>query len=156
MRLPLLAGKISYVLGYPFIRIWLWRSQRVYVLLCVGDQILVTKNWLGLHRRWRLPGGGCHRSEQDIDALVREAREELGIRLAASGIQPLSARPIHSKKGYSYSLFIMQLPQKPPLNVNSAEIVETEWIRREQLCKTPITIELKSALQLLASHQTVL
>ncbi len=156
MRSPLFIGKISYVLGYPFIRIWLWRSQRVYVLLCVGDEILVTKNWLGLHRRWRLPGGGRHASEEDIAALVREVREELGIRIATASLQTLSAAPIHSKKGYSYSLFTMHLSQKPHLSINSAEIVASEWIRRDRLGRLPISSELKCAIQLLASRQTVL
>ena len=34
---------------------------------------------------WELPGGKVHDGEADLDALVRECREELGVTIAAAG-----------------------------------------------------------------------
>lgn len=152
MRLPLFIGKLSYLFGYPFIRLWLWRSHRVYVLLVVDDAILVSKNWLGLHKRWRMPGGGAHQGEDEKVALEREVQEELGIQLDVSQAQQLTPQPVRSKKGYSYSVYTLKLAQQPQLVVNQAEIVATAWIQRDILKKTAMSSELSKALQLLAQY----
>ena len=34
---------------------------------------------------WELPGGKVHDGESDLDALVRECREELGVTISATG-----------------------------------------------------------------------
>ncbi len=152
MHAPLIIGKISYVLGYPFIRLWLWRSHRVYVLIIVDDALLVSKNWLGLHRKWRLPGGGAHKGEDEKVALQREVQEELGIQINVSSAQKLTPQPIRSNKGYSYSVYTVNLAQQPILAVNHAEIVATAWIQHDDLKNITTSCELATALQLLAHH----
>lgn len=156
MKLPLFMGKISYIIGYPGIRVWLWRSHRVYIVLQVNNTILVTKNWLGLHKKWRLPGGGMHDSEDEITALLREVNEELGIQLHPEQLRALTQAPIKTKRGYHFSLYHLVLAQKPALHTNTAEIVATDWLPLDEIIHLSVNTEIRHAAWLLARHKTML
>lgn len=127
MRLPALLGRIAYILAYPAIRLAVWRSHRAYVLIVCDNDILLTKNWMGLQRIWRLPGGGVHRSEPSHIAAVRELHEELGLVAPPDELYTLNTAPLRAGGGYTYDVFVWRLDQKPATIAQRHEIFETTW-----------------------------
>ena len=63
-------GQITFKIGRPFLRLYLKRTTRAYVLMFHGRKVLVIKNWLG-RGKWALPGGGIHKYEDDRAGSVR-------------------------------------------------------------------------------------
>jgi len=65
-------------------------TERAEPLVIVGAAIIVDGRVLGCERadppesagRWEFPGGKVEPGENDIDALVRECEEELGVKIA--------------------------------------------------------------------------
>jgi 8-oxo-dGTP diphosphatase len=65
-------------------------TERVNPLVIVGAAIVVDGRVLGCERaeppesagRWEFPGGKVEPGENEIDALVRECEEELGVKIA--------------------------------------------------------------------------
>lgn len=53
----------------------------VAALIKKGNQVLLTQRWPGRHLglTWEFPGGKVEEGEDDIEALERELREELGV-----------------------------------------------------------------------------
>lgn len=147
MKLPLFIGKSVYILTKPGIYRMLKGSVRVYVVIRAGNDILVTKNWLGLHKVWRLPGGGIQKGETITDALQREVREELGLKIDTNNLKQLQKNAYYEPtKKFKYYLFLLDSAEKPNLQVNQKEIVASEWIPTNELHKLPISEELKIAL----------
>jgi 8-oxo-dGTP pyrophosphatase MutT (NUDIX family) len=81
--LPVPLRRAGYRVAHALLRRW-WRIRRpatrgVKCIVRHGDDVAYVRHTYGDRRRWELPGGGARRREQLIDAVVREAREELGI-----------------------------------------------------------------------------
>lgn len=150
MKLPLFIGKAVYIITKPGIYRMLKGSTRVYVIIKVSDEILVTKNWLGLHKTWRLPGGGVQNNENIIEALHREVQEELGIEIEQNKLHALQKDSFFEPtKKFNYFLFLLEYTDKPTLNVNQKEIVAAEWLKTDTLTSQPLSEELHTALNLL-------
>lgn len=128
MILPKLLGKIAYIVTWPGIRLLLLNSQRAYLVIQVGNEVFVTKNWLGLHKKWRLPGGGLKNNEDKIKGLARELNEEIGLDLTKYQVTTLTASPISNSAGYQYSLYQLKIHKKPALNIDQQEIADYAWI----------------------------
>jgi ADP-ribose pyrophosphatase YjhB (NUDIX family) len=149
MKLPLFIGKVVYIVTKPAIYHMLKGSKRVYVVIKVNDEILVTKNWLGLHKTWRLPGGGMQANETPLQALKREVHEELGIELEENKLMTLQNEPCTEPvKKFEYFLYFLEYTEKPQLFVNEKEIVASEWIPLPALATQPVSEELNVALNL--------
>lgn len=148
MKLPLFIGKALYIITKPGIHRMLKGSTRVYVLFRVGDEVLVSKNWLGLHKTWRLPGGGMQKDETPTQALAREVKEELGVDIEENKLQPLQYEPYfeHQKK-FTYWLYVLPYEAKPELHINEKEIVAAEWMHIAKLATAPLSEELKIAIR---------
>lgn len=133
MKLPKTFGKIIYLIGYPIIYKKIRGSLRAYVVILVGNKILLTKNWLGLHRDWRLPGGGVNPGEDPLNAVVREVSEEVGIAIDPTCLTMVTKQPHRSKHGYYYHIYTTTLKNQPSLNVCTDEIVKAEFVDYKQL-----------------------
>jgi 8-oxo-dGTP diphosphatase len=68
-------------------------TERAGPLIIVGAAIIADGRVLGCERaeppesagRWEFPGGKVEPGENDLDALVRECEEELGVKIALGG-----------------------------------------------------------------------
>lgn len=150
MQKPKFLGKTLYIITKPAIYRLLKDTTRVYAVITVGNELLVTKNWLGLHATWRLPGGGVKHGEPVMIALHREITEELGITLPPAAIQPLHQEVLYTpEKRFYFWLYRVQLPEKPLLNINKAELLDAAWQPLSDLEMQVCSAELAKALELL-------
>ena len=129
MKIPKTIGKVAYLAGYPFIYILMRGSTRAYLaVIRVKNQVLVTKNWLGLHRDWRLPGGGVLPGEALPAAVAREVSEETGIVLDPQQLKPVTEQACRSKHGFYYHIYEVTLKDEPPICIRHNEIVDAEFV----------------------------
>lgn len=83
-------GGRAAVLAGHLARLTAVHTERATPLIIVGAAIIVDGRVLGCERaeppevagRWEFPGGKVEPGERDVDALVRECEEELGVRVA--------------------------------------------------------------------------
>lgn len=129
MKKPLVVGRILYFFGYPILWKMLHNTTRAYVLVVVGSEVLVTKNFLGFHKIWRLPGGGLKKGEDRKLAVIRELAEEVGITTEVDCLQLLNAKPLKAPTfGYDYYLYVLKLSKKPIITVDKHEIANAEFL----------------------------
>ena len=148
MNPPKIAGKIIYFFGYPIFRILIKGTHRAYVVIIHKDTVLVTKNWLGFQKKWRLPGGGVHRGESAAVAAQRELVEELGISVESNDFVRLNDLPINAQYGYTYDLFMINVANKPRMRIDNREIITALFVPRTQLSTDVLSEELAEALRL--------
>lgn len=133
-KLYIALGRVLYVLLLPVIRLIIKRTHRVYVAICVDDEVLVVKNWLA-RDTWRLPGGGYNkRTESEKQAAAREINEELGIEIDKNNLRKVySDIHITDKLGFRYSVYTAKLLKKPMLKIQSTEITQHKWVKMGNL-----------------------
>ena len=121
------AGNIIFWLAWPALWIYLRIGKRTRLLLICGDEFLVLKGWLG-PGDWILPGGGLHRHEDPESGLLRELREETGIRLQKGTVKfaYTATQSSHGLK-FTYNCFTAVLPSKPKVKIQAAEIADYAW-----------------------------
>lgn len=128
MKLPRKFGIVAFWLSWPGLWLYLRGSQRTRLLICCGNQILVTRTWMG-DGRWSLPGGGLHRHEDKISGLLREVREEIGVRLSTASLRPLTSA-VYRAHGLRFQChyFMTTLKQRPALRLQQLEISDAQWV----------------------------
>ena len=120
-------GKITYIVAFIPIRLLLLGTTRVYLVLVVDNKIIVTKNWLGLHIKWRLPGGGVKKGEQSSRALARECQEEIGLSISIEDLVLITKTAVRAN-GYKFYLYKLNLANIPNIKINNQEIVQHDWL----------------------------
>lgn len=151
MRLPAFVGRVAYFVGYPIFRLLIKNSYRAYVVVKYENTILVTKNWLGAQKKWRLPGGGVHQNERPARAASRELEEEVGIRIAEKQLTQLTNTAIEARYGYLIELFVINVKSKPRIRIDEREILRAQFVSIDELKRGVISEELAEALVLLES-----
>lgn len=148
MKPSKLFGKLIYFFGYPVLRYLLHGTTRAYVVLQVGDEVLLTKNWLEFHKKWRLPGGGLKSGEQPLFAVQRELKEELGIAMHERNFIQVNKAAFRHSFNYDYFLFELRLPEKPLLKLDTIDIYSAEFVPIKKLESLPLSEEIANYLEL--------
>lgn len=148
MKPPKIFGPIIYFFGYPVFRLLIKNTNRAYVLVRTNNSILLTKNWLGFQRKWRLPGGGIKGQENPAVAAARELAEEVGIAINISDLKLITKLPIDSDFRYKYWLYELNIAKPLKLNIDEREILQAKYINIKQLNKLTLSEEANNALRL--------
>ncbi len=126
-------GIIIFWLTWPGLWLMLYWSKRTRILITCGDEIVVVKAWLS-NGKWSLPGGGIHHREDPLIAVVREAKEEIGLSLSESSVVSIGSYRYH-QNGLSFSCaeYTIALSRKDALKAQLGEIAEAVWIHSSEL-----------------------
>jgi 8-oxo-dGTP pyrophosphatase MutT (NUDIX family) len=144
-------GQFLYLLSYPGLLLLIKGTKRAYVIVVFENKVLVTKNWLGFRRKWRLPGGGAKNNESYMQAAIREVKEEVGIDLNGYVVKPID-EPIRHKKGFYFQTFITELERYPEIVTEFPEIWKAEFIDIDKLSNDEISQQVKHALSKLGKN----
>jgi ADP-ribose pyrophosphatase YjhB (NUDIX family) len=137
-------GTLLFYLLWPLVWFYAPLRVRVRVIIKVGDEVLIVRNWFGPNID-QLPGGGMKFGESLIESASREISEETGVFLDSSLLKLLSENvQIVRIQGlllrYKYVLAV--LSEKPNIKP-SLEITKYKWITKKDLNIPP---NVKSAL----------
>lgn len=143
--LPLWLGKIGYIFTRPGVYALIRFTRRSYVVIRVKDEIIVTKDWLDMHKNWRLPGGGVKHSETPMIGARREIQEEIGINIDTKSLRLIN-KGVHPVLKYHYWVYELTLDKKPNININRYELAEARWINVESLINLPKVYEITQYL----------
>ena len=148
MKPPAILGKFVYFFGHPIFRLLIKNTTRAYVIVRVSDQILVTQNWLGFQKKWRLPGGGVQAGELPLMAALRELAEEVGVTAQQKQLKLLKNEPFKASLNYDYYLYVLDLTELPILTIDNKEILRAQFVKIPELAKVQISEEVSAFLQL--------
>jgi 8-oxo-dGTP diphosphatase len=100
----------------------------VAALIERGDRMLISQRRAGAGHagRWEFPGGKREAGEDDVQALHRELREELGIELRVG-------EHAWTERSGSLELRFYWCPWAESLRPRGLEVVQFRWIRTEML-----------------------
>jgi 8-oxo-dGTP pyrophosphatase MutT (NUDIX family) len=125
----LLIGRLVFYAAWPFWRWYFPRHPRTRLLVVVGDEVLLLRGWLG-DGTWSLPGGGLHRGEDPQAAVLREAKEEVGMNADVSQLVHLGEFTLSEKAiTTTYIAFAVMLDSKFEPNLQWHEIAEAKWLQ---------------------------
>lgn len=144
---PAWLGTLIYCGGKPLQLVILMGSRRAYVVIRYKDEVLVVKNWIGMHNKWHLPGGGVKGKESPVQGAARELKEELGLEVSPHDLTPLNPEPLWSRAKFWYWIYEVSLTSKPQLRPHTLEIIDAQWIPEQQLRTAPQTEPLPNALR---------
>ena len=104
---------------------------------------------------WEFPGGKVEVEENPALALIREAREELGIVLRPQDLQPLAFADdvvLEAGRGIVILLYTAETWQGQPLALEGGAVAWFTLAEMERLAKPPLDQELCRALARIAAR----
>lgn len=119
---------------YPVLRLyWFLVRPKTFGVQCViqhRDAILLVRNTYG-RKQWTFPGGSIARGETAEDAIRREVREEVGLRLQHLQRLGAFAATIDYKRDH-VAVFAGISPDRR-VTIDRAEIFEARWFPQQDL-----------------------
>lgn len=110
----------------------------VYLLLQEGSKLLfaLRKNTGYQDGNWNVPSGHVERDELPIEALIREAGEEIGIDLSPDDVELVhtSYRPAHDPTGPRIDLFFSTYDWRGEIvNAEPHKCAQLAWFRPQEM-----------------------
>lgn len=131
-----LTGRLAFWATWPAMAATIYFTKRTRILVVAGDEILLTKGWLG-SGQWALPGGGLHRGEDPAEGALRELKEETGVLASKDQLKSLFSGRVMGETSTNYYIYAyaLELSEKPQLTRQKGEIIELEWRTLEEVYK---------------------
>jgi 8-oxo-dGTP pyrophosphatase MutT (NUDIX family) len=131
MRLPDWLFRFAYRYGIKLARVW-WRlrgrrTSAAHVFVWHQGRVLLLRT--SYSTGWTMPGGVIKRGESPIDAAIREASEEVGLKLTATDLRPVGI--VEHSPDYRRDqghFFEVQLERWPEIRIDNREIVEARFV----------------------------
>jgi 8-oxo-dGTP diphosphatase len=125
-------------------RLWILRNfflrpnhEGALVAIWHAGKLLVVRT--SYRRSWDLPGGGVGRKELPVDAVIREAREEVGIALDSSRLVQVHEETVfHGYCNDHLRIYQTETDAQPSVHIDGREIIAAEFMPPEQLMTLPI------------------
>ncbi len=143
MQAPDSLYRFAYRHGIRLARLWWWlrrpRTSGAHVLMWHEGTVLLLRT--SYRTGWTTPGGAVKRGENPVDAAIREASEEIGVRLG-SGDLHLAGVVEHSpdhRRDRLY-LFEVQLRERPTITIDNREIVEARFVPLDDTQSFPLAV----------------
>ncbi len=125
---PPIFGLLTYWLMWPMLKLALRRTKRTRAFISCGDEIVVTKAWLG-NGRWSLPGGGIKTQESEQQGLQRELQEETGLIINQDQLKKVADMTYrHNGLQFPFALYRISLSKKMPVQSVRSEVIAVRWI----------------------------
>src|SRR4051794_4390142 len=123
--------RLVYRYGSRAIRAWRWitkpHTSGAHVMLWHGDRLILLRT--SYRRDWTAPGGGIKPGERPIDAVLREAVEELGLNLRAQDLHLVEVSEHYWENRHDkVYLFECRLAKVPAIQIDNREIVEARSV----------------------------
>jgi ADP-ribose pyrophosphatase YjhB (NUDIX family) len=119
---------------YPWLRLyWFLVRPKTFGVPCViqhADAMLLVRNTYG-RQQWTFPGGSIARGETAEDAIRREVREKVGLRLQHLQRLGAFAATIDYKQDH-VAVFAGVSPDRR-VTIDRAEILEARWFQPQDL-----------------------
>lgn len=128
-----LSGRLIYIICWPMLWLYLFRSRRSRIAIFADHRLLVVKPTLS-NGKWQLPGGGVKKNESFLDGVIRELYEETGLKLKAEYITCINHQKVIIN-GFYYDrwLYITEVQGTAPIRLHNLEIEEAEWVLIDDL-----------------------
>jgi 8-oxo-dGTP diphosphatase len=146
--------QLVYRLAYKLAKTW-WRVRRPHhrgallALWCGGEILMLT---LSYRRVLNLPGGGIEPGEDALSAVLREAREEIGLALAPDQLRLAATVAFHWENRLDHvTIFEAILAERPLLSIDHREIVAAAFRPPASIRSEEVTPHLRHYLALIAS-----
>lgn len=96
---------------------------------------------------WCIPGGKMEKGEEPRAAALREADEEIGVKIDGSSLQELGTLYVRlSHMDYTFYLFCARFTKAPLIKLAIQEHEEARWVVYEDALKLPLILGGKEAL----------
>ncbi len=83
---------------------------------------------------WSLPGGLLNRHEHPIHGAARELREETGIVVPLTAMEPMTPNAVvHHQGGWVDMVFTTRVALTTPLRTDPAEVVDAKWFDVDEI-----------------------
>jgi 8-oxo-dGTP diphosphatase len=118
----------------------LWRPA-AWAVIEDNDKVLMTRT--RSHGKWELPGGGVEVIEEMSVGLIREVKEEVGVVIEKTDINPI---PAYFTEQFFYTLdtdeyfhslvfaFQVKCDSTLPIEIfDTGEVAEARWIEKSEL-----------------------
>lgn len=141
-----LLGRWAFVTLLPLVRLFIRRTRRAYIIVESKNQVLLAKSWFG-RQAWQLPGGGVHRRETSLQAVIRELKEETGIMVDPAKCRSVAAgRWQADKLGHVYEVFYYRAGAPLPVKVRRPELIDCRFVNTYELSADNCTQDVLQAL----------
>jgi 8-oxo-dGTP pyrophosphatase MutT (NUDIX family) len=148
-----LLGRLIYWLIWPGTWLYLRWSQRTRVIVLYRGEMLVVTKWLS-NGLYHLPGGGILPDESSAKGAVRELYEETGITLHEDEVELLVSETYqHAGFRFMCHYYVFRASSRPIVNRRWMEIIDSNWLSRQDLSSDTCSPEVIRAFELLRAAE---
>ena len=143
-------ARIAYVVAYRLMRLW-WFVRRPatrgsLVAIWHDNEVLVVRT--SYRPVLSLPGGFVDTTESELDAAVRELREELGIVPDRDALRPAYRQTIrYESRRDEATIFRLDVDSRPTVNVDNREVVWAGFLPAAAVLEQPVLPHLQAYLR---------